>query len=145
MQSERLWTPDPNIQILKMRATGTGNMATLASDGPNPRFEPGEPAVLSAVIGLVSGGTGEATLSLYQKIRRDPTGTYDLLRRRFKEFGTDASSDDFIDWRITKDEERHWVMAAGDAWVPVWVNPDAGNMTWTLEFQFVVRAVGVQP
>jgi hypothetical protein len=138
MFRERVPTLDPNIDIIKIRATGTGNMATLTADGPNPRFEPGEAATLTAIIGTASGGTDSATLSLYQKIRSDPTGTFDLLRREFKKFGT--SNDAFIDWRIHAAEQRHWVMAAGDAWVPVWTNPDSGNMTWKLEFQFAVRS-----
>lgn len=124
---------DP-ASIIKLRANGTGNMATLADENPRPSFTYHTKFVLTAMLAWVSGGTGAgADIKIYQKIHDRPDGTFDQLRRTLTLFGTDDTT--FHDWRIQESEQHHWVLNANDLWVPVWTNPDSGNMTWVLEFQ----------
>ena len=125
--------------IIKLRANGTGHMATLANETPSPRFTYQTKFVLTAVLAWVSGGTGALDdLELYQKIYTRRDGTYDQLRRTLKDFGTDGKT--FHDWRLDDREQHHWVFDANDAIVPVWTNPDVGNMLWKLEVH--IRPIG---
>jgi hypothetical protein len=125
--------------IIKLRDTGTGDMATLADENPSPQFGLDVPCVLTAILAWVSGGTGGPDdLEIYQKIHARRDGAYDQLRRVLTDFGTDDTT--FHDWRIDDKEQHHWVLNARDLWVPVWTNPDAGNMTWVLEFH--IRPLG---
>ena len=120
--------------IITLRASGDADMATLADDGPNPRFALDTKFMLIAFLAWASGGAGNADLQLYQKIPSRPDGQYDQLRRTFPSFGA-SGGDDFVDWRIPADDDRHWILGPGELWVPVWTNPDSGNMTWVLEVQ----------
>lgn len=119
--------------VEKFRFSGTGDMATVADTVPTPHVTRDYPFVLTALIGWATGGTGSATLELKQKILDEPSGWFDDVRRKFSEFGTDG--DAFIDWRIMEHEHYHWVLSAGDLWVPEWTNPDSGTMRWALEYQ----------
>lgn len=124
---------DPST-IQKLRATGTGNMATLADETPEPRFTMDRMFVLLGFLAWASGGTGNDTLTLYQKIPARPDGRYDQVRRTWASFGT-TGGDDRVDGRMEADDDRHWILGANELWVPVWTNPDGGNMTWVLEVQ----------
>lgn len=123
--------------IIKLRDNGTGDMATLADETPSPAFTYDRKFVLTAILAWATAGTGDATMTLYQKIRDRRDGTYDLTRRIFENFG---ATNRFYDWRIDESEQHHWVLNAYDLWVPVWANPNSGTMAWALEFQ--IRPVG---
>jgi hypothetical protein len=128
---------DP-ASIIKLRANGTGDMATLADENPSPAFTHDRKFVLTAVLAWASLGTGAGVdITIYQKIRDRPDGTFDLLRRTLPTFSTDGTA--FHDWRIDESEQHHWVLNAYDLWVPVWANPHSGTMAWALEFQ--IRSV----
>lgn len=121
-------------------AFGDGDMSTIADDDPKYVFGlEAEFFVLLSFMAWAEGGTGNADLVLYQKIRRDPTGRKDKGRRWFPKFGVSGTGFRvFYDERIQKDDDRHWILrgpnkgGAGDLWVPVWTNPDSGTMTWAV-------------
>jgi hypothetical protein len=122
---------DPNT-IIKLRDNGTSHMATLADETPSPRFTYHTKFVLTAVLAWVKGGSGALDdLELYQKIHARRDGTYDQLRRVLADFGAEGTT--FHDWRLDDREQHHWVFDPDDAIVPVWTNPDPGNMAWKLE------------
>jgi hypothetical protein len=119
------------------RETGTGDMATLAAENPWPAFGLGQDFLLISFIAEASGGSGGSAqhLDLYEKIAARPDGGYDIKRRRLTDFRT--AGNPFYDWRLNRDDDRHWIQAGGDLWVPVWTNPDPGNMTWKLRVELV--------
>ncbi len=124
---------DPST-IVKLRDTGTGDMATLADRNPAPRFTMDRQFVLMGFLAWAFGGTGNATLTLHQKIPSRPDGVYDRIRRTWVTFGA-TSGDAFVTGRTDATDDRNWILGPGELWVPVWTNPDSGNMTWVLEVQ----------
>lgn len=119
------------------REFGTGDMATLADENPRPAFGLGQDFLLLSFIAQASGGSGgtDQHLEIYEKIATRPDGAFDIKRRRLRDFGT--GSNPFYDWRLDQGDERHWIQSSGDLWVPVWMNPDPGNMTWKLRVELV--------
>jgi hypothetical protein len=105
---------DPNLILPPIRDTQSTIMGTIADRNPQPACTHSEPFLLVAFMAWVTGGNDDAT---------------------HPEFGTKATSDTRIDFRVTPDDERHWKLNAGELWVPVWVNPTPGTLVWTVEFQ----------
>jgi hypothetical protein len=118
--------------IIKLRASGDGDMATVTDDGPNPSFGLDTAFVLTAIRAWTTSGTGDADLTIYQKIASERSGNFDKTIRTLKDFG---ATNRFHDWRIDVKEQHHWVFDAGDFIVPDWTNPAAGTMTWAMEVQ----------
>lgn len=120
---------DPDT-IIKFRASGDGDMATVTNDGPNPSFGLDGKYVLVAIRAWTTAGTGNATLTIYQKIAAERSGVFDKTIRTFSNFG---ATNRFFDFRIDEADQHHWVFDDGDLIVPDWTNPDAGTMTWAIE------------
>lgn len=116
--------------IIKRRRSGDGDMATIADASPNPRFTFDHPFVLVAIRAWATGGTNNADLAIYQKIAAERSGVFDKTIETMRDFG---ATNRRFSWRIQVDDEHHWVFDAGDSIVPVWANPDIGNMVWALE------------
>ncbi len=116
--------------IIKRRASGSGDMAIVTDNGPNPSFTFDTPFVLVAIRAWATGGTGNFDLTIYQKIAAERSGVFDKTIETMRNFGI---ANRFFYWRIQVSDEHHWVFDAGDSIVPNWTNPDPGNMTWALE------------
>ncbi len=116
--------------IIKRRRSGAGEMATVTDVSPNPRFTFDHPFVLVAIRAWATGGAGNADLTIYQKIAAERSGVFDKTIETMRNFG---ATNRRFSWRIQVDDEHHWVFNAGDSIVPVWDNPDIGNMVWAFE------------
>lgn len=126
--------------IVKMTASGLGNMATLADDAVAPRFDIDVARFALVYLRMVfQEGTGDADLTIYQR-HRFRTGFHDFPLFEYTDIG---ESNRVIDLRIHADELMHYTFdrdvsrGVMDSIVPVWANPNSGTMRWAIEVGLV--------
>jgi hypothetical protein len=127
--------------IEKFNASGKGNMATLADDQTAPRFNLDRDVQRFALVYMrlvIQGGTGDADLKIYMR-HRFKTGDFDFLLFDYSGVRSVGSTRPVFDLRIQAHELMHYTFdrdanrGAMDQIVPVWTNPDSGNMNWAWE------------
>lgn len=111
-------------------------MGTLADPATTPRFGLADRAWrLSRMQCQFTGGTGSAamTLALDRGIGLSYLNRTLLVTASGDAQGTGGANGAFFNLRIPANEAHQWEFPAGSYIVPVWTNPDAGNMRWQWE------------
>ena len=131
-----MWYPEP-WEVVPLRASGLGDMATLADARPSPSFGLHVPYALVYILAWFSGAasTTDADMTINQRLTDAEATFWDKPRKVMQDAGV---TNTFFDMRIQADELYHWGFHPDIKIVPVWANPESGVIRWALE-------VGVAP